>query len=70
MLLKNKPTLQRFEWEEENSKGKKKKKIHAVEVLGSVKEVRPQVDILGQIHSYYKWAKTTDSYVQQWCVWG
>lgn len=54
ILLKNKPTLQCFEWEEENSKGKKRKKIHAVEVLGSVREVRPEVDILGQIHSYYK----------------
>lgn len=45
-------------------------KIHAVEVLGSVREVKPEVDILGQIHSYYKWALTSDSYVQRQRVWG
>lgn len=49
---------------------KKKKKIHVADVLDSVREVRPEVDVMGQIHSYYKWAQSTDSYVQQGCVWG
>lgn len=36
------------------AKEKKQKKLHAVEVLGSVREVQPEVDMLDQIHSYYK----------------